>query len=299
MLTSRLLGSRFPYKELTRSFNFFRSKNEPGTEEVVPIVDTSLDTTEEPRKIEIPKRQLPYLNPHIPIRQAWVENLDTKGKNLLGIIDLHPEIFGTMPRVDLIHENIQWQKKYKHISWEWAPTQLEIRRSNNRPWPRKGTGRARHGSRKSHIFKGGAVCHGPRGPTTGFYMLPFPKRLQGLCATLSVKLAQDDVHFIDRLEIPKEDPNFLLDLAKDRKWGASVLFVDESDVLTHNVALALDAIPHFMAMPVYGLNCYSMLKFETLVLTLGAVEQLESRLLWHLHNAQTKPSKFDKTLLRL
>ncbi|XP_065220548.1 large ribosomal subunit protein uL4m [Planococcus citri] len=300
MLTSRLLGSRFPYKQLTRNFNFFRSKKDSELDEVVPITETTPleSSAEQPRKIEIPKRQLPYLNPHVPICQAWVENLDTKGKNLLGIIDLHPQVFGTMPRVDLVHENIVWQQKYKYISWKTAPSKLEIRRSLKRPWQRKGTGRARHANRKSHVFMGGAVCHGPRGPKTEFYMLPFTKRVLGLCATLSIKLAQDDIHFIDQLEIPTDDPNYLLELAEERKWGSSVLFVDESDVLTQNMALALDQIPQFMAMPAYGLNCYSMLKFETLVLTLDALERIEERLIWHLHNPQSVARKFDKSEIR-
>lgn len=62
--------------------------------------------------------------------------------------------------------------------------------SGRKPWPQKGTGRARHGTRRSPMFKGGAVIHGPRSHTTHFYMLPFYKRVFGLTSTLSVKLAQ-------------------------------------------------------------------------------------------------------------
>jgi large subunit ribosomal protein L4 len=58
-------------------------------------------------------------------------------------------------------------------------------------------------------------------------MYPFFKRVKGLCATLSCKLAQDDLKIVDSLDIPHEDPQFLEDLIEERKWGVSVLFVDE------------------------------------------------------------------------
>lgn len=70
------------------------------------------------------------------------------------------------------------------------PAKHEIPRSTRKPWPQKGTGRARHGTRRSPLFIGGVKIHGPKGPETHFYMLPHAKRVAGLCCTLSVKLAQ-------------------------------------------------------------------------------------------------------------
>lgn len=88
-------------------------------------------------------------------------------------------------------------------------------------------GRARHGSIRSPLFKGGGVAHGPRSPTPHFYMLDFYSRILGLTSTLSVKLAQDDLHVVKDLEIPTEDQTYMEELIKTRNWGPSVLFVDE------------------------------------------------------------------------
>jgi len=77
------------------------------------------------------------------------------------------------------------------------------------------------------MLKGGGVVHGPRSPTTHFYMLPFYKRVLGLTSTLSVKLAQDDLHIIENVDIPTGDAEFLKDLIAERNWGPSVLIVDE------------------------------------------------------------------------
>lgn len=53
--------------------------------------------------------------------------------------------------------------------------------------------------------------------------------------------------------------------------------------MPRNIALATDSIHHINLMPLYGLNVYSMLKHETLVLTLAAVNKLEEKLLFHLN----------------
>jgi len=71
--------------------------------------------------------------------------------------------------------------------------------SSKKPWPQKGQGRARHGTRRSPLFKGGSVIHGPRSHTTHFYMLPFYKRVYGLTSTLSVKLIQVNMFYFVKL----------------------------------------------------------------------------------------------------
>lgn len=58
--------------------------------------------------------------------------------------------------------------------------------------------------------------------------------------------------------------------------------------MPRNITVATDTIKHFNLMPLYGLNVYSMLKHDTLVLTKGAVELLESKLLLHLHRNNFK-----------
>jgi len=59
-----------------------------------------------------------------------------------------------------------------------------------KPWPQKGTGRARHKSKYGPQWKGGYKVNGPKGPTSFFYVLPKEKRIEGLCTALTVKLHQ-------------------------------------------------------------------------------------------------------------
>lgn len=185
------------------------------------LVETVASKTSaiEPRKFIFPPK---YTKP----RQVWLENLDTIDEKKLGILELHPDVFGTNPRIDLIHQNVRWQQMYKYVSYAHVKLRMEVRGGGRKPWPQKGLGKARHGSIRSNLFKGGGVAHGPRSPTPHFYMLPFYMRLYGLTSALSTKFAQDDLHVVDSLEIPSEDSDYIEELVKSRLWGPSVLFVD-------------------------------------------------------------------------
>lgn len=159
------------------------------------------------------------------LTSAFIESLEDD--ELRGIMKLHPKIFASTPRMDIIHLNIEWQRKYRFVSFAHAKLRFECRGGGRKPWPQKGLGKARHGSIRSPLFRGGGVSHGPRSPTTHFYMLPFFARVLGLTSTLSVKLAQDDLHVVKDLEIPTDDGDYIKNLIEERNWGPSVLIIDE------------------------------------------------------------------------
>ncbi|XP_015596059.1 39S ribosomal protein L4, mitochondrial [Cephus cinctus] len=216
-------------------------------------------------------------------REVWLENLDTVDAKKLGLVYLHPEVYGAQPRIDIIHENARWQRMYRYVCYDHTKTRAEVRGGGRKPWPQKGTGRARHGSIRSPLWKGGGIAHGPRSPTPHFYMLPFYTRVAGLASTLSVKLAQDDLHLVNELEIPTDDPAYIIDLIDARNWGPAVLFVDDYDIMPKNITMATDTIKHVNLMPVYGLNVFSMLKHQTLVLTERAAKAIEDKLVFHMN----------------
>lgn len=83
-------------------------------------------------------------------------------------------------------------------------------------------------------------------------MLPFFTRVAGLTSALSIKLAQDDMHIVDDLEIPSKESSFMEQLVEERNWGPSVLFVDTEDLMPENISIATDNIKHMNLMPVYG-----------------------------------------------
>ncbi|XP_054663995.1 39S ribosomal protein L4, mitochondrial [Grus americana] len=218
--------------------------------------------------------------PHRSPVQAWVESLQHHDDECRGLTDLHPDVFAVRPRLDILHMVAMWQKNFKRISYAKVKTRAEVRGGGRKPWRQKGSGRARHGSIRSPLWRGGGIAHGPRGPTSYYYMLPMKVRVLGLKVALTVKLMQDDLHIVDSLEIPTADPQYLLDLARYRRWGRSVLIVDVNKV-PENIGTAAAGLKTINLIPALGLNVHSMLKHETLVLTLDTVTFLEKKLLWH------------------
>lgn len=206
--------------------NFFRNRffQQNGKR----FCSTITELTKEPPKILTPHNYTnEFPSKYIQPRQVWVENFDSIERKNLEIMELHPDIFATTPRIDIIHQNVEWQRKYRFVSFASTKTKAEARGGGRKPWPQKGLGKARHGSIRSPLFRGGGIAHGPRSPTTHFYMLPFFSRVLGLTSTLSVKLAQDDLHIVDNLEIPTDETDYIKKLVEDRNWGPSVLIVDE------------------------------------------------------------------------
>ncbi|KAK3093200.1 hypothetical protein FSP39_012563 [Pinctada imbricata] len=234
----------------------------------------------------VTSREIQFPNKYREPKQAWLESLSQHEDEKLGLIDLHPDIFGAYPRIDVLHRNVKWQSLYRKINYDKTPSRAEVKGTTKKPWPQKGMGKARHGDRKSPLWVGGGKALGPRGPKSYFYMLPTEERVLGLCTALSVKYAQGYLQIVESLDIPTDDPQYLEDLFDVRFWGFSALFVDDTDQMPENIAIATSHIPQYNLMPVYGLNVYSMLKHETLVLTLAAVEKLEEKLLYQLNKTK-------------
>uniref|UniRef100_A0A8D8VU71 Large ribosomal subunit protein uL4m n=1 Tax=Cacopsylla melanoneura TaxID=428564 RepID=A0A8D8VU71_9HEMI len=164
-----------------------------------------------------------------------------------GLVNLHPDIFGQIPRLDVINSNIEWQKKYRWVRYDHTKVTNEVERTGRKPWPQK-----------------------------------------GLTSTLSIKLMQDDLHIVKDLILPVEDPKYLEQLVEERCWGPSVLFVDSTDYMERNISIVTDQIKHYNLMPVYGLNVYSMLKHDTLVLTVDALKQIEEKILLALNRSDNE-----------
>lgn len=218
---------------------------------------------------------------HLSPAHTWVETLERVDSEPLGLTELHPDVFAAPPRLDILHAVETWQRNFKRISHAHTKVRSEVRGGGRKPWNQKGSGRARHGSIRSPLWRGGGVSHGPRGPTSYYYMLPMKVRVQGLKVALSSKMAQSFLYVVDSLNIPTPDSHHLLDLLKHRHWGDSLLIVDVCEEFPENILQATAGLKTVNAIPAIGLNVHSLLKHEAVVLTLDTVRFLEEKLLWH------------------
>jgi len=224
-------------------------------------------------------------NPFLEIPEAWVTDLSNVENTYKGIVHLHPDVFRVAPRLDLLHRNTAWQENYRNLVLTKMLSKGEMPGGGAKPWPQKRVGRHHAGSIRSPHFIRGGFAHGLRGPLTKFSMLPTVVRILGLCTALTIKHVQDDLVIVDDFNsLASGDPYFLNDLADTRNWGYSVLFVDlKADDVPLNLIDATEKLPSFTVMPLYGLNCFSIMKYETLVLSRRALDALEERILTHKH----------------
>jgi len=193
----------------------------------------------------------------------------------VGDIDLDDAIYGLEPRADILHRVVTWQANKARSGTRKIKTRSEISRTGHKFGNQKGGGGARHGDRKSNIFRGGAKAHGPvvRSHDTD---LPKKVRKLGLRHALSSKAGAKTLIILDdaKLGAPKTKD---LKAAFEKLGVTSALVIDGADV-DQNFLLAAKNIPHVDVLPAQGANVRDILGHETLVLTRQAIEQLEARL---------------------
>jgi len=191
-----------------------------------------------------------------------------------GEIELKKDIFGLAPRADILHRVVNWQLAKRRAGTHAVKFRSDVAGTQKRVGRQKGGGTARHGNRKANIFVGGGRAFGPIPRDHGF-KLPKKVRALGLKTALSAKVQGKQLIVLDNadLKAPKT-----ADLVKKLgKLGiTSALFVDGAEV-NENFKLALSNIPNVDVLPSQGINVYDILRRDVLVLTKGAVKNLEER----------------------
>jgi large subunit ribosomal protein L4 len=198
----------------------------------------------------------------------------SSGKGKGGSVDLADHIFGLDPRADILHRVVQWQLNKRQAGTHKAKIRSEVNRTGKKLGNQKGSGGARHGSRRAGIFVGGGKSFGPR-PRSHETGLPKKVRALGLRHALSSKAKTSALIIIDKAEF-KEAKTKALKAAFGKLGLDNALIIDGVEV-NPSFAAAARAIPNIDILPVQGINVYDILRRKHLVLTKAAVEALEAR----------------------
>jgi len=203
--------------------------------------------------------------------KADVTTLDAKKA---GTVDLSEDVFGLEPRADLLHRMVRYQLAKRRAGTVSVKDRSEITATTAKMYRQKGTGRARHGSRKPGVFRGGGKAFGPK-PRSFAFDLPKKVRALALKHALSSKVKAEELIVLESCDV-KDAKTKALKSQFDKLGFGSVLIVDGAEVQT-NFALAARNIPHVDVLPVQGINVYDILRHDKLVLTKAALEALEAR----------------------
>ena len=192
-----------------------------------------------------------------------------------GDIDLSDDIFGLEPRADLLHRVVRWQRAKAQQGTHSVLGKSDVSYSTKKIYRQKGTGGARHGSRKAPIFRHRGVYKGPT-PRSHAFDLPKKVRALGLKHALSAKVAAGELVIVENLNIAEAKTSAVAKAVKENGWKR-VLVIDGAEV-NANFAQAARNLEGVDVLPSMGANVYDILRRDTLVLTRAGVEALEARL---------------------
>jgi large subunit ribosomal protein L4 len=192
-----------------------------------------------------------------------------------GQIELSDDVFGIDEiRGDILARCVNWQLAKRRAGTHKVQTRNENSRTGKKMYKQKGTGGARHGSRRAPQFVGGSRAFGPVVRDHGFDL---PKKVRALALrhALSSKVKTGSLVVLE--DVAVETPKTSALLAQLQGLGLkNALFIAGPEV-DNGFKLAARNIPLVDVLPNAGLNVYDVLRRDTLVLTRAAIEAIEAR----------------------
>ena len=201
-----------------------------------------------------------------------VTNLDGKKA---GDIELNDAVFGIADiRGDLLARVVNWQLAKRRAGTHKVQTRNENSRTGKKMYRQKGTGGARHGSRRAPQFVGGSRAFGPVVRDHGF-SLPKKVRALALRHALSSKAKAGELVVVSDLSVKEAKTSALRATFGKLGWDKALIIAGPE--VDAGFGLAARNIPHIDVLPNAGLNVYDVLRADKLVLTKAAVEAIEAR----------------------
>ena len=200
-----------------------------------------------------------------------VYNLSKKG---VGEIELSDNVFDAKVNESLFYDVLKAQLASHRKGAASAQTRAEVSATGRKMYKQKGTGNARHGSRRAPTFVGGGTVHGPR-PRDFGYRPPRKMRLGALKGALSLKLREGRLLVVKDFELKEVKTKKLAEVLEKLQVDDGALIVDGKE--NEKLRLSARNLQNHSVLPPEGVNLYDLLRHEHLVLTQTAVEALEAR----------------------
>lgn len=193
----------------------------------------------------------------------------------VGDIELKDELFSVEVQTGVLHDVVRMQRANRRQGSACTKTRGEVAGSGAKPWRQKGTGRARAGSRKSPVWRGGGTTFGPK-PRDYSYKLPKKVRRLALRMALSARFGEGNLVVLDDFAMPEIKTKEFVKVMDNFDFE-NCLIVTEDD--NKNVQLSARNAVGYKVLPVAGLNVYDILKYSKLMLVQSTLAQLEERLM--------------------
>ncbi len=183
--------------------------------------------------------------------------------------ELPASIFEANINRALMHQALVRQLANARQGTHKAKTRSEVNRSTAKIYRQKGTGRARHGSRKAPIFVGGGKAHGPQ-PRKYTKAMPRKMRRAALCSALSVKAGAGDIVLLDDIQMDAPKTKTVAVLVKTLTNGESALLLLPER--NETVEKSAHNLQHVKALRANYLNVRDLLGYSKIVMPLAALD---------------------------
>ena len=194
-----------------------------------------------------------------------------------GAIDVSDKIMNLKFNHKLVKYVIDWQLNHQKPRTAKTKQRNEVRGSTKKIYAQKGTGQARHSSRKAPLFVGGGQAHGPKGAVYKIKKINKKVRKLALAQTLAKKNTDKQLHILSdvkkEVKKTKEFNKFLI-----RNKLSNALIVSDKDSEKNFVRSARN-IKNVKVINDEGANIYDMLKFTNVIITSSSMKKIETRLL--------------------
>ena len=203
-----------------------------------------------------------------------VNTYNTEGKKI-GTAMLPPEIFAIKINTDLVHQVVVAQLANSRQVIAHTKGRSEVRGGGRKPWRQKGTGRARHGSIRSPIWRGGGVTFGPTKERVFKKKINKKMKRKALFMVLTSKIKDDELILLDKLEIKGAKTKPMAEMIENilKKKQKSVLVVIPQK--NENIARANKNIPYTKTLRADSLNVLDLLSFKYLLMPEEAIKVIE------------------------
>ena len=202
-----------------------------------------------------------------------VINIDGKKVN---DIDVSDKIFSLKPNDNMIQSLINWQ--LNHFKPRTAKTKQrnEIKGSTAKIYAQKGTGGARHSSRKAPIFVGGGVAHGPKGKVYKSIKLNKNIRKLSLLQILSQKNKVNSLFVIEDFKKEIKKTKVFNNFLEKNKLKNSLIISDKNS--KSNIIKSARNIPNLKIVDQIGANAYDLLKYKNVIFTTSSIKLFQDRI---------------------
>ena len=202
-------------------------------------------------------------------------NIDGSKKN--ETIEVSDKMIKLKVNHKLIKSVIDWQLNHSKPRTAKTKQRNQIRGSTKKIVAQKGSGGARHASKKAPIFVGGGIAHGPKGAVYKIKKINKKVRKLALAQTLSKKNLDKNLYILadvkKEIKKTKEFYNFL-----EKNKLINVLIISDTDSLK-NIDKSARNIKNLKLIKQDGTNIYDLFKYKNVLLTLSSIKKIQERIL--------------------